>query len=107
MGVSWLRPLLSDQMFNQEFAPQQAARVVRNAAQPLLFRELAFAARNVGRREPRSRLRPAQRSRGISAGLGCVVRLLLLAARARLSGRGGRLTGLRMTWLGLGLRWPV
>ena len=104
-----MRPLLSDEMFDQEFAPQQAARVVRNAAQPLFLRELAFAERGIGRGSL-ARLRLGQCGGGIAAGLGCVVRRLLLAIRACAPtiGRrpwGGGLSGWLLTGLGLALLW--
>ena len=65
-------------MFDHEFASQQAARIVRNAAQPLFLGELAFAGR-AGRGLWRlDRLRLGQSGGGIVAGLGGVVRCLIL-----------------------------
>ena len=41
--------MLSDHVFDHEFAPQQTARIVGDGAQPLLLRELLFAYGCIGR----------------------------------------------------------
>src|SRR3569832_464867 len=107
MGYSWLRTLLSDEMFDHEFAPKQAARIVRNAAQPLFLGELALAGR-VGRGLwCLSRLRLGQSGFGIAAGLGSGVRCLFLLCFVRFCvvvfGCRAGVAGLLLAWLGLSL----
>ena len=108
MGCSsWLRPLLSDEVFDQEFAPQQAARVVRNAAQPLFLSKLAFAGNGIGWCGLLTRLRLGQSGGGIAAGLGRVVRCLILLRGVRVcvagNGRLARVAPAGLLLVGLGL----
>src|SRR5512143_3529215 len=97
---SWLSTLMSDHVFDHEFAPQQSARIVRYAPQPLFLRELLFAGGQVGGDRSRRLARGgiAQRRFRIASRLRGFVGLCGVAVRRGVAGLSGR-RGLRASTL--------